>query len=162
VALEKTIFKNLARLDSVFRDVILYLTVGVPKKIAARRGQEIVEFLRSSDYGQIPFLRLWGMELFQRRPDMLDPDATLNLAMEFRKDLGTRTSALAARAAKKVDWVRGQKEIWANYSPWDRRAVIYSGSVLPATERRIWLDMVAETSDDILEQAVAKFSKEES
>jgi hypothetical protein len=161
-ALHETIFKNLPRLDSVFRDVILYLIVGVPKKVAALRGQEIVEFLRCSDYGQIPFLRLWGMELFERRPDMLGPDAALDLATEFRKDLGTRTSALAARAAKKVDWVRGQKEIWANYSPWDRRAVIYSGSVLPPTERRIWLDMIAETSDDILEQAVAKFSKEES
>ncbi len=31
--------------------------------------------VKSSDYGQIPFLRLWGMELFQSRSDMLSPDA---------------------------------------------------------------------------------------
>jgi hypothetical protein len=159
VALNETVFNNLTRLRSVFRDVILYLVVSVPKSRAAKRGQEIVDFLKSSDYGQIPFLRLWGTELFQRRPDMLSPEAALDLANEFSRDLGTRASAFAARTANKADWVRAQKEIWANYSPWDRRAVIYSGSVLPATERRIWLDMVAETSDDILEQAVAKFSK---
>ena len=160
-ALNETVFKNLTKLRSVFRDVILYLTVSVPKERATQRGNEIVDFLKSSDYGQIPFLRLWGMELFQSRSDMLSPDAALDLAIEFCGDLGTRPSALAARAAKKIDWVRAQKEVWANYSPWDRRAVIYSGSVLPITERRVWLNMIAETSGDILEQAVAKFSKEE-
>jgi hypothetical protein len=160
-ALNETVFKNLTKLRSVFRDVILYLTVSVPKERATQRGNEIVDFLKSSDYGQIPFLRLWGMELFQSRSDMLSPDAALDLAIEFCGDLGTRPSALAARAAKKIDWVRAQKEVWANYSPWDRRAIIYSGSVLPITERRVWLNMVAETSGDILEQAVAKFSKEE-
>jgi hypothetical protein len=158
-ALREIVFENLTRLRSVFRDLILYLVVSVPKKGAMRYGEQIANFLKSSDYGQIPFLRLWGMELFQRRPDMLPPEAVLGLAMEFRADLGTRASALSARASKKIDWVRGQKEVWANYSPWDKRAVIYSGSVLPRTERGIWLNMVAQTSDDILERAVARFSK---
>lgn len=99
------------------------------------------------------------MELFEARPDILNPRAALDLAREFSNDLGTRPAALMARTAAKVDWVRAQKEIWANYSPWDRRAVIYAGSALPATERRIWLDMVAENSDDMLERAVAQFAK---
>ncbi len=66
-ALNETVFKNLTRLRSVFRDVILYLAISVPKKRATQRGKEIVGFLKSSDYGQIPFLRLWGMELFQSK-----------------------------------------------------------------------------------------------
>lgn len=159
VVLNNTVFDNLTKLRSVFREVVKYLQVSVPKKDGARRGQELVSYLRSSDYGQIPFLRLWGMELFLNRPDMLGSDAALELAREFSGDLGTRPAALMARTANRMDWVRAQKEIWPNYAPWDRRAVIFAGSALPATERRIWLDLIIDTTDDILERAVAQFAK---
>jgi hypothetical protein len=38
--------------------------------------------------------------------------------------------------------------------------VIYAGSVLPPKERRIWLDMVAEATDDLLDKAVANCAKQ--
>jgi hypothetical protein len=71
-----------------------------------------------------------------------------------------RQHALIARRAKNLDWIREQKETWMNCSPWDRRAVIYAGSVLPPKERRIWLDMVAEATDDLLDKAVANCAKQ--
>jgi hypothetical protein len=153
-------FQNLTTLVPVFRELINYLRVTVPKRAAAGRGQEIVTFLKTSIFGEVPFLRLWAMDLFLERPDLLSSDSALDLSREFRDDLGIRPYALIAQRAKKVDWVRGQKEIWMNYSPWDRRAVIYAGSVLPAKERRIWLDMVASATDDVLDKAVAACAKQ--
>jgi hypothetical protein len=160
IVLVPLVFDNLTKLRSVFRDVIKYLAVCVPKKTAPKRGEELVAYLKNSDYGQIPFLRLWGMELFQHRPDMLNPEAALDLAQEFAGDLGSRPAALMARIAKRMDWVRAQKEIWSNYSPWERRAVIFAGFALPGTERRVWLDLVAETTEDMLERAIAQFAKD--
>jgi hypothetical protein len=54
-----------------------------------------------------------------------------------------------------MDWVREQKELWANHSPSDRRAIISAGSALPETERKIWLEMIAASTGDLLEKAVA-------
>lgn len=159
VVLVPLVFDNLTKLRSVFRDVMNYLAVGVPKKASAKRGIALVEYLRDSDYGQIPFLRLWGMDLFQRRPDMLNPEEALALAQEFSGDLGSRPAALTARLSGNIDWARAQKEIWSNYSPWDKRAVIFAGSVLPGVERRVWLDLVSDTTEDLLERAVAQTAK---
>jgi hypothetical protein len=83
-----------------------------------------------------------------------------NLSYEFRDDIGLRHHALIARRSKNLDWIREQKETWMNYSPWDRRAVIFAGSVLPPKERRIWLEMVAEATDDLLDKAVANAVKQ--
>ena len=155
VVLNDVVFQNLTALVPVFREVINYLRVTIPKRAAEKRGREFLDFLKTSNYGEIPFLRLWTMELILNRPDILDSDSALNLSYEFRDDIGLRHHALIARRSKNLDWIREQKETWMNYSSWDRRAVIFAGSVLPPKERRIWLEMIAESTDDLLDKAVA-------
>lgn len=159
VVLNEVVFQNLTMLAPVFREVVNYLTATIPKKKPEKRGRELVEFLEKSIYGEIPFIRLWTMQLFLNRPDLLSSDDALNLAYEFRDDLGLREYALIARSTGKLDWVREQKEMWMNYTNWDRRAVIYAGSVLPPKERKIWLEMVEESSEDLLDKAIAQCAK---
>jgi reverse transcriptase-like protein len=158
--LNDVVFENLDSLVSVFREVVLYLAAAVPKNRAQTRGKEIQKFLESSDYGQFPFLREWTMELFRSRPDMTTPGAAMKLAETFGDSLGIRPAALIAQSSNKMDWMRAQKETWPNHSPWDRRAIIYAGSSLPAKERKIWLEMVLDLASDPLERAVAQYAKQ--
>jgi addiction module HigA family antidote len=43
-----------------------------------------------------------------------------------------------------------------NHGPWDRRAIIYAGSILPSGEKGPWLGLVEENAEDPLERAVAQ------
>jgi hypothetical protein len=73
---------------------------------------------------------------------------------------GARPMALVARRNKQVEWVRQQKNTWKNRGPWDRRAIIWSSSVLPKDERRHWLKLV-EKDTEPLERAVAQLAASE-
>jgi hypothetical protein len=158
VALNSSVFANLERLRSVFRETMNYVSASVPKKSAAQRGAQLVRFLRDSDYGQLPFIRLWGIEAFYSRPDMLPDDEAFDLACTFEPELGTRPIAMMARRGMRLDWVRGLKESWANYGPWDRRAIVYAGSILPSSEKKPWLGLIQESTEDPLERAVAQYA----
>jgi hypothetical protein len=157
--LNQLVFDNLEELLPVLREVVLYLAASVPKKAARTRGKEWKTFLKTSDYGQLPFVRMWAMELLLMRPDMTTPAATMKLAEKFVDSLGIRPAAQIAERSKKMDWVREQKELWANHSPSDRRAIISAGSALPDTERKIWLEMISGSTSDALEKAVAQYAK---
>jgi len=159
VVLNQAVFENLEELLPVFREVVLYLAASIPKKVARARGKEWTRFVGSSDYGQLPFVRMWAMELLSIRPDMTTPATAMKLAETFHNSLGIRPAALIAKNSKKMDWVREQKELWANHSPSDRRAIIFAGSALPETERKIWLEMISKSTGDKLEKAVAQCAK---
>jgi hypothetical protein len=63
-----------------------------------------------------------------------------------------------ARQGKRLDWVRSVKESWPNYGPWDRRAIIYAGSILPSSEKKPWLGFIEENTHDPLERVVAQYA----
>jgi hypothetical protein len=157
LVLNAPIFQDLDRVVSVFREVANYLSVTISKRSALQRGEELVEFITGGDYGQIPFVRLWAFEIFHKRPDILRTEQGFQLANTFSGELGYRQVALMARAGRRLDWVRAQKESWTNHGPWDRRAIVLAGSILPAGERKPWLGLVEETSDDPLDRAVAQY-----
>jgi hypothetical protein len=137
------------------RDVVRYLVTTIPKKQAGLRGQQLLQFCSTSDLGDLPFVRMWVLDLLIQRPDLCGPVQALAIAEEGRNLLGIRPSALLAAAHKQIDWVRARKETWRNHEPWDRRALIWSTSILPSGERRPFLSMVAEQGDQ-LDAAVAK------
>jgi hypothetical protein len=76
------------------------------------------------------------------------------LVEKAHNQLGVRAEALVARAREDLPWVRRQKELWRNAGPWDRRAIIWAGSVLKPDERQAWKNSVLETTD-ALDRAVA-------
>ena len=117
---------------------------------------ELLKFARETDLADLPFVKMWILQLIAQRPDLCDAKEAMALADTGTKVLGVRPLAMMARAYRQLDWVRAKKEIWSNHEPWDRCAVIFTSSVLPSGEKRPFLTMVAEQGD-VLDAAVAKF-----
>ncbi len=155
--LHNPVFKNLEGLAPALRDVARYLTKTFPKKSLRARGQQLMNFLKASDVGPLPFVRLWGLHIIEQKPELLAAKDALAIAEESITGTGVRPYALLARRYRLIDWVRAQKETWANHGDWDRRAIIWSASVLPSDERKHWLDLVQETADP-LDRAVAQLA----
>lgn len=155
VVLNNLVFKHLEALAPVMRDVVGYLVTTIPRKNAGVRGKDLLRFCSSSDLGNLPFVRMWILELLTQRPDLCDAARALAFADETQSVFGLRPSALLARAHNQIDWVRAQKETWRNHEAWDRRALIWSTFVLPSGERRPFLSMVADQGD-YLDAAIAK------
>jgi len=143
-------------LAPVFRDVSRYLIRCLPKKSAELRGKRLMEFLTTSDVGRLPFIRMWGLEMFRQRKEMGSESQIWALTEDSVPSLGQRYLALIACTFGQLDWVRACKENWRNHGAWDRRAIIWSSSILPQTERRPWLDIVA-GSGDHCDAAIAQF-----
>jgi hypothetical protein len=156
VVLNNLVFRHLESLAPVMRDVVRYLAITIPKKQAGMRGSELLEFSSTSDVGNLPFVRIWLLDLLARRPDLCEPARALDYAEGTPKSFGVRHTALIAAAHNQIDWVRARKETWRNHEPWSRRALIWSASILPSGERRPFLSMVAEQGDP-LDVAVAKY-----
>ena len=156
VVLNNLVFERFESLIPVIRDVVRYLAVTIPKKSAKNRGQELLKFVYESDVGNLPSVVTWVLELILKRPDLCNATEALRLASHAAKSIGSRALALTAKVYNQLDWVRSRKETWRNFEPWDRRAVIWSASVLPSGERRPFLDMVAEQGD-VLDASLAKY-----
>lgn len=137
------------------KEVIDYLLATVKTKNAESVGRALLEHLEDSPVGGLPFVRLWTLEFFTRKPLAKSYAKAMKLAEDSRQNLGIRPAALIARANKQIQWARAQKERWNNHAPWDRRAVIWSGSILPEDERKHWCGLVKENSTDSLDRAVA-------
>lgn len=150
-------FENLEMLTPAFRDTAGYISTCLPRREEKTRGKELISFLEDNDFGALPFVRAWGLEIMDERPDMVARDAAIELAEGSSTALGARPMALVARRNKQVEWVRQQKDTWKNHGPWDRRAIIWSSSVLPKDERRHWLKLVEKDAEP-LERAVAQLA----
>jgi hypothetical protein len=155
------VLANLDELLPIFRDVAVYLRVTVNEENAASTGAILTRFLAEGPYGALPFVRMWLLWLLEKRPSLMTFESALRLANDSADSLGTRPAALLARAYGQRSWIRGRKETWANNGPWDRRAIIWCGAILPDNERRHWLAMVEEQGD-LLDAAVAKLAASES
>jgi hypothetical protein len=154
VVLNQSVFENLDSLAPALRDVTRYLAVTIPKAQAAERGRQLVRFCAESDVGNLPFVRMWIVELLVRRPDLCGANIALPHSEESARHFGIRPTALLAKVHNQIDWVRALKETWRNHEPC-RRGLIWSTSVLPGGERRPFLSMVVEQGD-ALDAAVAK------
>lgn len=155
VVLKTIVMENLGILAPALRDAIEYLVVATKPNDLANTTRSLLKFLREDPSGSLPFVRLWVLEFFVRRPLADSYPKLLKVAEESRESLGIRPVALLSRACRQVQWVRSQRERWANHAPWDRRAIIWAGSILPDDERRHWLAAIKEAATDALDRAVA-------
>jgi len=155
--ISRQVFDNLAKLTPVFRDVAQYIVS--TKKASNAYIDDLITFLRDDAYGQLPFVRMWGVYSLLEIGDKSHAGEIRDLA-EKCGSFARRLSALVAKEHKIVDWVRENKENWSNFGPWERRALIFSASALPRDERNSWLGIVQE-SEDLLDRVVAStlFSK---
>jgi hypothetical protein len=154
-ALIQPVLDNLGLLTPAMREIVEYLAVVTKPDKQGEIGQELLDFATDDPSGRLPFVRMWILDFFARRPAAVEFSLALEIAEESRDYLGTRPIALLAAASGQVQWVRSQKEKWLNYAPWDRRALIWAARILPADEKRHWCGLVQETAADPLDRAVA-------
>lgn len=147
--LNDLVFHNLSSLVPAFRDVVNYLAVTISRATAKNRGTELLNFAEKSDYADLPFIQMWIIELFCRRPDLVEEPRAMSYAASVSTHLGLRPSALIAMRYGRIDWVRAKKETWRNHEAWDRRAIVQASSILPVGEKRPFLSMVAEQGDPV-------------
>jgi len=62
-----------------------------------------MSFLERSDVGSLPFLRMWGLEVFRQRPDLGSTATIWKLAEDSAPALGQRYVALIARTFGQLD-----------------------------------------------------------
>ena len=149
---------NLCELAPLVADVCRYIQYVAPPHDGTI-GNRIVEDLAASDYDLCTFGAVWVLDLFAKRTDLYPVSKAMAYAQDREQILGVRPQALIAKAHQQVYWVRSQKTELANLKPWDRRAVIWAGSILPRSERRPWLSSVEKTASDPLESAIARLAK---
>lgn len=98
---------------------------------------------------QLPFVNLWISYLFQK-----EVFNEINLSISYDLIQSTRNQALIAHRSKDTTWVKDFRDGIDVLGPWDKRAVLYSSSILSSDEAKIWAGSVA-TSGDIIDKSIA-------
>jgi hypothetical protein len=156
--IQSSVLENLELLLPVLRDVMVYLRKSKQQQSAVTVAGKLLEFGLASRYAFLPFCQEWVLDALTRTfPGTIPEQELARLAHKTHNALGIRGEALIARATNNLPWVRKQKEVWRNAGPWDKRAIIWAGSVLKSDERKSWKTAVLETADP-LERAVALFA----
>ncbi|AYC07199.1 hypothetical protein NMR69_001678 [Vibrio cholerae] len=154
--LRETVLEHFDKLAPIMREVALYIIATTSTKYAKEIGHKLKEKCQKSDYGFLPYVQTWLLEvmLHKKLASALEADIA-ELSGLYYSNLGHRTYALLARDHGYHDWVREQKETWLNNSPWDRRAIIWASKALSNDEMNFWLKRV-QNAGDILDKAIAE------
>lgn len=154
--LHSHVLNNLEYLSPIMRDAAYYLSKTTQQKTSTHVGKALINFMRDSDLRFMPFIRIWIVHTLLNEKFGTEFEHEISeLCDETDEKYGIRLFALLARQVKYLDWVREQKETWQSNRPWDKRAVIWSATVLSDDERRNWLARV-QNRGDLLDEVVAK------
>jgi hypothetical protein len=148
------VFANIRTLSPVLREVTRYLGVAMRKEFSPVQFEMLKSYLIHSDFGDLPFVQMWVLEMMRGIVGLRSPKEAFPLTERYAQGLGRRPVALLAKALGLQDWVRQHKETWRGNEDWDRRAIIYSATILPDDERRHWINYVKDVTQG-LDGAVA-------
>lgn len=152
--LQEQVIYNLQALLPVLRDAMTYLYRTTKTRNYELIGSKLIEFLNESHLSFVPYVKLW---LVHTLTEKFSTDFETPILQLCRSDNDNRYLALMAKKENHLEWVREQKEIWNNYNPWERRAIIWAAPVLPPDERKYWLRSI-ENAGDKLDYIIAKAS----
>lgn len=150
--LQEQVIDNLTKLLPVLRDAMVYLEKTTRQNKFEYVGESLIRYLAEADLSFIPYVKFWLIHLLTEKFSQTFEAQIIQICNQ-EKDI--RHLGLMARNRNHLDWVREQKEIWNNYKPWEKRAIIWSAPVLPNDERRYWLRSI-ENAGDKLDYIVAK------
>lgn len=144
------VLDNFYRMLPAIREAVIYLNAVINEKtISTHKGK--FESLLSSYYLSLPFVNIWISHLFQN-PSL----GKFNIPTKYDDILSIRGKALIALRRQDTTWVRDFRDGVDVLGPWDKRAVLYSSSLLPSDEMKAWVKAVA-ASGDIVDKSIASF-----
>lgn len=139
----------------VIRESVIYLNAVINKRVILEN-QARFEKIFSHFYIKLPFINLWVSYLLQN-----DNFNEINLPANYTGIISTRDQALIALRRKDTTWVRGYREKIDLLGFWDKRAALYSASLLPASEMLPLIKSIA-ASGDIIDKSLASFMSSKS
>ena len=154
--LQTRVLNNLDKLAPVFRDAILYLLKTARPNSSEMIGQGLSEFLNKSPLSFTPYLKLWCIDAFSTKKELINFSDAFQFAGSLNSPLENRYKALLTREYGYIPWIRANKENWNSFSSWESRAVLWAGKILGRDERENWLSHISKNSGDILFSAIAK------
>jgi hypothetical protein len=145
--------KHLEDLTPVLRDVVVYLSRSKQPKTSVQTVRALVAYALTGQYQFLPLVHDWILKVLVENYVEFTKKDLPKLSKVAADVIGLRGEAMVAKALGRIDWVRSYKETWRSVGPWDRRAIIAAGAVLPPDERSHWKKTVL-ASDDPLDRAV--------
>lgn len=142
------LLENFEKVLPVLRESVIYLRKIINEKSALDH-KSIFEQILNAHYMQLPFVNLWISYLFQK-----EVFNEINLSISYDLIQSTRNQALIAHRSKDTTWVKDFRDGIDVLGPWDKRAVLYSSSILSSDEAKVWAGSVA-TSGDIIDKSIA-------
>jgi hypothetical protein len=142
-SLTPLILSNFNDLLPVLRDVVLYLQRVLTPKIAKRYEGEFAAVLTGA-YASVPHNNLWIYTLFQH-PAFNGAD----IPIDYAKIVRVREKALIAKRRGDTVWIKDIKTGLDTLAGGDRRAVIWSASLLSQDEMSHWLGLETAKHDPL-------------
>lgn len=144
------VLDNFERLLPLIREMIIYLNRVINDEVVTRHKTQL-EAIVSAYYTNLPFINLWIARLLSNKCFNI-----INLPANYDNFLDIRSKSIIALRRQDTTWVRSFRGKVSVLGPWDKRAVIYSSSLLPLDEMKSWIGSIA-ASGDIVDESVSSF-----
>lgn len=144
------LLEHFYKIRPVIRESVIYLNAVVNDKTVSKYKTEF-ESLYSHFLMNQPFINIWLSHLLQN-----DSFNRIGLPANYDNISSIRGQALISLRRKDTTWVRSFRDKIDGLGPWDKRAVLYSSSILPLDEMQPLVKTVA-SGGDIIEKSIASF-----
>jgi len=146
----KLVLDNFERLLPLIREMIIYLNNVINDEVVIRYKTKF-EAIVSAYYVNLPFVNLWIARLLSNKCFNV-----INLPTDYSNFQDIRSKSIIALRRQDTTWVRNFRAKISILGPWDKRAVIYSSSLLPLDEMKSWAGSIA-ASGDIVDESISSF-----
>ncbi len=144
------VLKYFYRIRPVIREAVIYLNSVANEKLI-KDNKERFETIFSHFYMKLPFINLWVSYLLQN-----EGFNKIGLPSNYERIFTVREQALIALRKNDTTWIRNLRDKIDLLGPWDKRAALYSASVLPLSEMQPLVKAIA-ASGDIIDKSIASF-----
>lgn len=144
------VLDNFERMLPVIREVVIYLNAVINDEIISVHNKKF-DTIISAHYMRMPFVNLWVSHLLQNQRL-----SRINLPVNYERIQSIRGKALIALRRQDTTWVRDFRDNIDVLGPWDKRAVLYSSSILPSDEITHWVRAAA-ASGDIVDKSISSY-----
>lgn len=142
------VLDNFEKLIPLIREMVIYLRKTMNAK-SIETFSEKFNRLTDSPFYKLPFVNLWLAFLFEH--NLFEQ---IGLPNSYSEIISKRSQALIALRKQDRTWVKDFRDALETLGPWDKRAVIFSSTLLSHDEMVHWLSPVANRGD-MIDNAIA-------
>ena len=141
------IFSNFDNLLPVLREIVIYFERVLTERVVIKYETEFNSLL-SNKFLHLPFVNLWTFTLFQNKSFNV-----VDIKIDYSKILRIREQAFIALRKKDTVWLKDKKDGLDTLGYWDKRAILFTASILSLDEMRHWLGLES-SKGDIVNKAI--------